>query len=104
MVTDENTAKRKSGRTCDVCRIGNISESIQDLTWQPVGFIRERLGKVSIFTDHDRNRSHRLVGNVDQYTAIVPGEDCVSSGVVDVDVHPCCADPPMTQSIDDPDL
>lgn len=83
---------------------GNINESSWDLTWQPVGFIRQRRGKVAIFADHNCDWSHGSVGNVEQNPAVVPGEDCVSPAVVDVDVHPCRADPPTTPSADDLDL
>lgn len=104
IVTDENTAAQKSERICDVCKICNMSKYIFDLTWQPLGFIRQHRGEVAIFADHDCDWRYCLVGDVYQNTAVRPGYSCVCSGAVDIDVHPCIADPPTTQRISDPDL
>lgn len=77
---------------------------IQGLTWQLPGFIRQHSGEVAIFVDHDCDWSYFNVGNVYQNAAVIPGDKCVHSGAVDIDVHLCMADPPTPQRIGDPNL
>lgn len=61
-------------------------------------------GNVAFFAGQNYDRHPSLVRHINQNNTILPGQECLGPGVVDIDLHHCLAQLLMRQDIVDLDL